>query len=419
MLKELNLISKVLTITADNATNMESLVKVLNATLRTTYRQNLPVFEGEDGYIRCLAHIINLISKDLMQALKAGAKEDSYEILDKMDAKQNIASLSSIMKVRTVVLHIKDSPQRRERWLGLCNNDQQKQFIDYDIHTRWNSTYLIIDSALRFSRELVQYTQSEELDDLTINQGDWMQLEQVRNVLKKLDQMTKFLSSSSPQIANSLAIYYQLSDLLDDISQRKKKYKNVPIPLAEAVKASIEKYQKYYSLMDRSLFYYIAATLDPRSRAIWIENYKQKSILDFIVKQIIEKLKVDNDVQNEEENIPTPPSSDFSVNAMMLQSNKANRVLLSDVDRYYNSGVVSGDPNGGFKWVLSWWKDNAAVMPVMSKVARRYLAIPAASVSAERMFNAGRDIMDIRRQLMCATTFCWLMLFQDHYKHKN
>jgi hypothetical protein len=52
----------------------------------------------------------------------------------------------------------------------------------------------------------------------------------------------------------------------------------------------------------------------------------------------------------------------------------------------------------------------------MAAAARDYLAIPAAEVSVERLFSAGRDILGVRRYSMKGETMRFLMLLGDVYK---
>jgi len=49
-------------------------------------------------------------------------------------------------------------------------------------------------------------------------------------------------------------------------------------------------------------------------------------------------------------------------------------------------------------------------------MARDYLAIPGASVSVERIFNGGRDVLGIRRWSLGAGTFRVLMLLKFFFK---
>jgi hypothetical protein len=41
-------------------------------------------FHGEDSYIRCLAHVINLIYKAILKELKASTHKEAKAILDTM-----------------------------------------------------------------------------------------------------------------------------------------------------------------------------------------------------------------------------------------------------------------------------------------------------------------------------------------------
>ncbi|KAF1808087.1 hypothetical protein P152DRAFT_256660 [Eremomyces bilateralis CBS 781.70] len=51
----------------------------------------------------------------------------------------------------------------------------------------------------------------------------------------------------------------------------------------------------------------------------------------------------------------------------------------------------------------------------MAAAAREYLPIPSLEVSVERLFNAARDILGIRRYSMKGKTMRMLMLINDPY----
>ena len=81
MLDELQIALKLLTIIRDNARNNRTLYDTLYAELQKTYDDEdnqfyikpLMRFQGRDSFIPCLAHIINLICKDVLASLKAGS----------------------------------------------------------------------------------------------------------------------------------------------------------------------------------------------------------------------------------------------------------------------------------------------------------------------------------------------------------
>jgi hypothetical protein len=76
---ELNLERKLITITGDNASNNEQMVSELSQNLRRKFGVD-PIFCGLDSYIHCLAHILNLIVKDILQSLKSSNIEEAHAI---------------------------------------------------------------------------------------------------------------------------------------------------------------------------------------------------------------------------------------------------------------------------------------------------------------------------------------------------
>jgi hypothetical protein len=72
---------------------------------------------------------------------------------------------------------------------------------------------------------------------------------------------------------------------------------------------------------------------------------------------------------------------------MLLKENQAN----------YYIGTIDSDP-------LSFWKAHKAEYPVLAKLARDILSIPATGAGVERLFNSAHDICHCRRGSLNATT---------------
>jgi hypothetical protein len=90
MLVELRIEEKLLPITADNASNNETLASELYFNLLEEYNSKDSKepgkgrlrFQSIDSYIRCLAHVLNLIFRDILTGLKCGDHKSVIEACD-------------------------------------------------------------------------------------------------------------------------------------------------------------------------------------------------------------------------------------------------------------------------------------------------------------------------------------------------
>jgi hypothetical protein len=85
MLSELDLQEKLITIMGDNASNNKTMaLELCHSLIGTAFDKKKIQFQGLDSYIRCLAHILNLIMKDILQALKSGTQKEADILCDKI-----------------------------------------------------------------------------------------------------------------------------------------------------------------------------------------------------------------------------------------------------------------------------------------------------------------------------------------------
>jgi hypothetical protein len=116
-----------------------------------------PLFCGLGSYIRCLAHIINLIVKGILLTLKPGNTEEAAAICDNLDNGEHhsFPAIEPLAKLRILALWIHRSPQRRQAWRNNCKRmNLSDKFIEYDVDTRWNSTFRMLEDALKVRYEL-------------------------------------------------------------------------------------------------------------------------------------------------------------------------------------------------------------------------------------------------------------------------
>lgn len=100
VLIELHLEEKLISITGDNASNNEAMVSILEGLLGDSNS----LFKGLGSFIRCLAHILNLIVKDILRVLKSGTVQEATRLCDDFEVKSlypdwlNLITNTSIAK---------------------------------------------------------------------------------------------------------------------------------------------------------------------------------------------------------------------------------------------------------------------------------------------------------------------------------
>ena len=119
-------IDGIFTLTVDNASSNLTTIKFFQ---RVTKDWNGSVLVNEYMHMRCCAHILNLIVGE-------GLKE--------IDA--------SIAKVCEAVRYVKSSPNRSQTFRSFMERVgmESKSLLSLDVPTRWNSTYIMLETAEKF-----------------------------------------------------------------------------------------------------------------------------------------------------------------------------------------------------------------------------------------------------------------------------
>ena len=430
MLIELRIEDKLLTITADNASNNETLASELYLNLLEEYNsEDSKVsrrlrFQGIDSYIRCLAHVLNLIVRDILSGMKSRDHKSAIEACDLLQGNKKIGRQSALARVRIMALWILRTPQRRQQWKATCQaNGLSDKFIEYDVETRWNSTYRMVQGALQAKTQIRKWIEHQNQFP-PFSADDWLQLQQLEMILSKFDEFTQLVSRRQSQISLAIPIYYELNDMLEDAASAQGDFSGLSSDITSAISAGMKKYNKYYELMDAQDAYYIALILDPRFKTLLLDKELGPVTTPKVVRSIKDTLH---------EQYPSKPSPEQSVSklhqdnkrqsleARVLQKLQPQVIQRSAIDRYFEEGVVTVDESitKDENWLFAWWRTHKDEYPRMAAAARDYLAIPAAEVAVERLFNRGRDLLGVRRHSIKGETMRKVMLLRDIYSLEN
>ena len=362
LLDELDLERKLLSITADNASNNETLIDEVETGLREqflhTESSNALRFRGQDSYIRCLAHVLNLIVKEILKTLKLGDRKLAEESVELILQHQYINTTdSALARLRVLAIWLLRTPERKSQWRNLCtHNNLEDNLIPYDVDNRWNSTYLMINAGIRARRQISRWISSHsEMPQFT--DGDWEFLQQLSTILQRFYEHTEHVSRSAPQISYAVPIYYDLHNLINNAANREGEFQTLDKDIAAAVGSALGKYSKYYDLIDGLDIYYIALILNPRYKTRLLEQELGDEASNLIIQNIKEVLHQEYPPIISSSQIPS--SSQFlrqSLEARLLSKIQPSTSLISDIDRYFNDPLAqipeesAKDPNWLFNW---------------------------------------------------------------------
>ncbi len=163
-------LDNVFTITVDNASSNDTAIAYLKRKLKD---RSSTVLGCDFIHMRCVAHILNLVVQD-------GLKESDL----------------TISKIREAVRFVRASPQRLNTFKECVKHEKigSKSHLCLDVVTRWNSTYLMLETAVKFQKA---FERLEEIDSKYVvellgkngipNENDWEKAKVLVKFLVSLD----------------------------------------------------------------------------------------------------------------------------------------------------------------------------------------------------------------------------------------
>uniref|UniRef100_A0A3Q7IJG2 Zinc finger BED domain-containing protein RICESLEEPER 2-like n=1 Tax=Solanum lycopersicum TaxID=4081 RepID=A0A3Q7IJG2_SOLLC len=370
-------LDNVFTVTVDNASSNDVIVLELSKKL-DMWGTNL--MEGKHLHVRCMAHILNLIVQD-------GLKEIG----------------PSIKKVRQMVKYVRSSSSRARNFLKCVKMQKIEcdKMLSLDVPTRWNSTYLMLDTTKKFEKAFERF----DLYDGNFN---------------------SFLATDVCEDGNicELDAYLKLCIASDDLDLSK---------MASGMKEKFKKYWGTPEKMNKMIF--IASFLDPRNKSVYV-SFALEELLGEETGNVV-NTKVESYLRDlfaiyyEKGSKSQPSSSDSSDSSgsgisqnmsknsfraklhMKKQKNDSGSLgVKSELDKYL---FEDQEPESEDFDILI----NSPRFPVLSQLARDVLAIPMSSVASECVFSTGGRILDPFRSSLTPKCVQCLICVQDWLRQET
>lgn len=265
VLLDYGLVEKLLSVTTDNATNMDTLFEELEI----LFEAYGIIFDSKNYRVRCFAHIMNLSSRDMINSVGDGDRA-TYPSDDESDGEDCVEKESKktvplpvVAKMRKGVVAIRNSPQRREMFIRQCSvaGITHKNLLR-DVRTRFNATLTMIERAKEMTLPFdMTLSCIPKLRKYALNNDEWNMIDELILLLSPFKEATVMLSNEHSPTLSRISSVYQLLfshlekyiDANDDIpAKRARKNNQVERPewLINAAKKGWEKLQKYYPTSD-------------------------------------------------------------------------------------------------------------------------------------------------------------------------
>ncbi|XP_034925372.1 uncharacterized protein [Populus alba] len=293
------------------------------------------------------------------QTLELLARDGFYEIKDVLN------------KIRGCIEYVNATPINQDKFREATNNVklQDMKAASHDDPTRWETTFVMLRSALEL-REA--FTQLEQVDfDFKVNPSaeEWKMAMIVCECLKVIH---KSLGSSSSSIdACFLHVCYIYKNLL---SWEKSEHAYV-CSMAKRMKVNLDMHCSEWSFA-----FGILLVLDPRCKLKFVQygfllmygSDASKYLMEFRSKLTCMYNSYANDIS-------CLPSYDLDSDGKFLGFREWLKVdpPKSDLDRYLGEPVENQDKVSD---VLVWWRVNAPRFPALGKMARDFLSIPISAI---------------------------------------
>ena len=178
LLSEWGIERKIFPITLDNASSNDVFVQVMKNQLSL---KNALLSDGKFFHVRCCAHILNIIVQEGLKVLT-----------------------ESVHKIREIVKYLKGSQVRKTKFLDCVAHFSltSKKGLRQDVPTRWNSTYVMLDSCLLYRPAFshLQLIDANYKDRPTSE--EWKQIEKISKFLKVFYDVTNIFSGTKYPTSN-------------------------------------------------------------------------------------------------------------------------------------------------------------------------------------------------------------------------
>jgi hypothetical protein len=375
VLENFGIINNIISLTTDNATN-----NVLGISLFKDYLKQELFIEREVFHLSCFGHVLNISVQEGIKTIGSALK--------------NSRSLCSAMKTSS-----KQKQLLEETSIAL----KQKYYkLKRDANVRWNSIYVMVESALKLKRVLKSLSCEEKsvFTQNKISDTEWDDLNSILELLKPFYEATFMVS---PQSYPSLCVVVPLFDNLLQHLQKQRDNNNLIIK--NTAKSMENKLKSYETKLKNDLSYF-AVILDPRLNINYFKESQKPEEFAKLKEKFLQFYKINYCNQS----FSTSEDTNIKDKTTLMHSIYKKRKISDDeeVERYFEFALEDSNID-----LIYWWASHKPSFPHLFRMAFDILNIPATSVPSEQIFSKAGDVITKKRNrlskdsiqaIMCANS---------------
>lgn len=275
--------------------------------------------------------------------------------------------------------------------------------LTLDVRTRWNSTYDMLNRAVKLKEAYVAMTApGSELEEFALSASDWTKIQGIIEVLKPFEDATQTLSSSKSHASVNMTIlcYNRIMDALEKLEER---MIATDPELCHAIRCGLDKLVRYYSRTDMTEVYAVATALDPRLKFRWWRRHGwEKEWCKFSEDLVREAWRKFSGVVAMDEEV--------TERAQQLHELFLTELTKDELSEYVDQPTIAPLVAPRKSDELVFWEVNQAHWPNLATMAAQYLAVPATSTPSERCFSSTRLLLPHVRNRLSPGMIKQLML---------
>ena len=376
-----------------------------------------------------MAHIINLAVQVALKTLKATPSDqpESYRV-DENSVQQLVLGrgdesiLTALAKLRKHIYIFRNRRAWKDALRSQCLalNITPIQ-LSLDMPIRWNSTYDMLYKALKLQGPITAHCAAQQLDssirDIALTASDWSHLQDLLAFFQIFIRPSRQLQAEEyPTLNKAIPQYLRM---INKLKVQQTQFDTNGL-IGDACKASISKLEEYYTLAtsQRASHSIVATICDPRlnwnvfnilwtassddikkrrARKQWEECYHKYSARE----HELSGFQIQASIEDTED--PEDPDSEDE-----LYVTKGNPVIEAEWIRWLKEPVVGKEVD-----ICKYWQGKQYEYPIVAKIARDHLAIPATSAPSERVFSVGSDLVTKKRNRLAPGTVREILCLRD------